>query len=146
MTTVTDNNAPVLRLHHHGLAVREFRPALSLYEALGYACSPVVIDRGQNVELILCWPPTGPGVELIRPVDAMSPVGGMLQDRNEMLYHVCYEVSDFTAAVVWVRSISRITCIKEPLPAPLFDGRRVAFYHIAGIGIVELLEAEICRQ
>jgi hypothetical protein len=31
-------------------------------------------------------------------------------------------------------------CISEPKPAPLFGGRPVSFYNVAGIGLIEILE------
>lgn len=58
-----------------------------------------------------------------------------------IIYHLCYETNDLTAALAELAAAGlRPLCISPPTPAPLFGGRPVSFYNVGGLGLVEILE------
>lgn len=65
----------------------------------------------------------------------------MVQKRPEgIIYHVCYETEDLVAALASLDAAgNRVVCISPPMPAPLFGDRHVSFYHVVGIGLIEIL-------
>lgn len=133
---------PALAFHHLGLAVRQPEPTMASLEALGYRCSEIVTDPEQNVRLVMCSHPTSPAVEIISPTDTVGPLGGILRWGGTSIYHLCYETPDVERAVAQMANGSRVTRVVAPKPAVLFGGRKVSFYHVPALGLVELLEAE----
>lgn len=129
----------ILALHHFGCVVRDLARAAQFYARLGYQCSAPVQDPGQQAELVLCSAPGRPTLELVRPLDPAAPVAAVLKRENETLYHTCYEVEDLETALAALRTTHRVLLIRAPLPAPLFGGRAVAFYYVAGVGLCEFL-------
>ena len=54
----------------------------------------IIYDPLQNVELVLCTFNNFPTVELVKPYNSKSPINNYLKKNDEMIYHVCYEISD----------------------------------------------------
>ncbi len=131
-----------LTFHHFGLAVRRPGEARTFVAALGYALGEPVFDPNQNVHLQLCTHTTHPVVEIIWPGDTPGPVDKLTQRHTSgIIYHVCYETGDLSAALASLESARiRVICISPPAAAPLFGGRKVSFYNIGGMGLVEILE------
>lgn len=129
-----------MNFHHLGLAVFSFEPALGFFKRLSYRISDRVSDPLQNVELILCTSPVQPDVELIRPVNDLSPVFPFLKRNQEMIYHSCYQVDSIEKALKENFKGMRLLPVSPPKPAILFDNYPVAFYFVKGLGLVELLE------
>ena len=130
-----------LQLHHIGLATSEFDAALRWYGDLGYVCSAEACDPQQGVELRLLENSLGaPRVELIKPLTDRSPVSRYLRRIGSCIYHTCYEVQSLEESLERIRERQRVIPISEPVPAILFHGRRVSFWQVAGVGLLELLE------
>lgn len=132
---------PDLTFHHVGLAVRSPEAALRFLSMLGYTLGPPVRDVLQNVHLTMCRHPSLPAVEIVAPTEAIGPLAGILARADEMAYHLCYETPDIRQVVqAWRADGVRVTTASMPKPAILFDNRLVAFYHVEGFGLVELLQ------
>jgi catechol 2,3-dioxygenase-like lactoylglutathione lyase family enzyme len=131
-----------LKFHHFGLAVRRPDEARKFVSALGYSLGGFVFDPAQNVHLQLCTHPAHPAVEIIWPGDTTGPVDKLAQRHaSGIIYHLCYETDDLPAALKALEENGlRALCISSPTPAPLFGGRPVSFYNVAGIGLIEILE------
>ena len=99
--------------------------------------------NSQNVNLAMCHHATEPALELIWPGTGAGPVDGLIQRHaSGIVYHACYETSDLAAALAALEAAGvKIVCVSEPKPAPLFDGRKVSFYNVLGMGLIEILEA-----
>ena len=134
----------VLKFHHFGLAVRRPDEARALLSALGYQIGEPVLDAAQNVHLALCVHGSEPAVEIIWPGGANGPVDKLIQRHaSGIVYHLCFETGNISAALSHLeRSGCRVVCISPPTPAPLFAGRKVSFYNIVGLGLIEILERD----
>ena len=130
-----------IRFHHYGLAVNGFENALKFHINLGYVCSKPIVDELQKVELIMCDKEGFPSVELVKPVNEESPINTYLKKNSEIIYHVCYEVEDSEVDVKKLFSENRAICVSKPKPAILFNNRKVSFYYVKDIGLIEVLEA-----
>lgn len=129
-----------IKFHHFGLALKEFEVALRFYRNLDYDVSKPIVDRIQNVELIMCTSKIFPSVELIKPINKKSPINNYLSKNNEIIYHTCYEIEDHKKGLEKLFLKNRAICISKPKPAILFDGRLVSFYYIKDVGIIEILQ------
>jgi methylmalonyl-CoA/ethylmalonyl-CoA epimerase len=101
-----------------------------------------VLDRGQNVHLMLCTHETEPEIEIIWPGDSQGPIDGLTQRHPAgIIYHICYATDDLAAALAALEKAGlRVVCVSPPKPALLFGGRKVSFYNVIGIGLIEILE------
>jgi methylmalonyl-CoA/ethylmalonyl-CoA epimerase len=137
-----EETLPGFTLHHMGVAVRDFEPALAFYkEALGLrVVSGPFDDPIQKVSVIFL---SGPGagnvsIELIRPLNEDSPLNGYLK-KEIGAYHLCYEVPDVVRAVADLRAKNCLT-IAAPAPAVAFGGRKIAWCFTPTRHLIELLE------
>lgn len=131
-----------LQFHHFGLAVRRPAEARAFVQALGYEPAEQVFDPAQNVNLQMCYHPAQPAVEIIWPGPTPGPVN-KLNQRNPagIIYHLCYATNDLAAALDQLAAAGlQPVCISPPTPALLFGGRKVSFYNVLGMGLVEILE------
>jgi methylmalonyl-CoA/ethylmalonyl-CoA epimerase len=135
-------NNPHLGFHHFGLAVRRPDAARIFVATLGYRTGEAVFDPAQNVHLQLCTHETQPAVEIIWPGDTTGPVEKLTERHAAgIIYHVCYETDNLAAALTqFAEAKLRLVCISPPTPTPLFGGRKVSFYNLIGIGLIEILE------
>lgn len=142
MSPSAELSGPHLVFHHFGLAVRRPREAELFLAALGYRMGEAIHDPGQNVRLKMCTHATEPDVEIIWPGDTPGPIDGMIQRHSSgIIYHLCYVTDNLTAALEALEKAGlRVVCVSSPQPAPLFGGRKVSFYNVVGIGLMEILE------
>lgn len=131
-----------LTFHHLGLAVQHPHEAVTFLRGLGYTVGEAVFDAEQNVNLVMCTQARGPAVEIIYPGGGDGPVDSLVgRHAKGIVYHACYETADLEASLAALDQIgTRATCVTPPKPAALFGGRKVSFYNIAGMGLVEILE------
>jgi methylmalonyl-CoA/ethylmalonyl-CoA epimerase len=79
-------------------------------------------------------------LELIAPASGPSNVNTAIKNCGEGPVHLCFETPDLDATIAWVRSAGWLV-FKQPLPAPLFGGKRVAFAIVNNGMIFEFVEA-----
>lgn len=140
---MTDSSSSTFKnFHHLGVAVKDFSKATLFYQSLGYQSLGPIEDKIQNVELLFLSSPlsTSPNIELVKPINAQSPVNTYLKTMNEAFYHTCYEVTSVHEAFNQMKKEFNTICISPPKPAILFNNRLVSFYYLKDIGLVELLE------
>ena len=139
-----------MKFHHFGLAVRTPEPSRALLETLGYAIGEPVYDGNQKVWVQMCVPRNAlstlasslPDVEIIYSTETGGPLHNHLRSADESIYHICFESESIEAALNIFRSSgNRVLRVSAAKPAPLFGGRLVAFYHVQGLGLVEILGA-----
>ena len=131
-----------LRFHHLGLAVRQPEPALRFLKGLGYEIGEPVFDSRQNVNLVMCAHETMPDVEVICPAQGESPIDGILQRHDAMIYHSCFVTENLEVSLdAMTQAGHRLFCVSPPTEAVLFRGRRVSFHRVRGFGTIEIIEA-----
>jgi methylmalonyl-CoA/ethylmalonyl-CoA epimerase len=131
-----------LKFHHFGLAVRRPEQAMTFARNLGYTIGEPVFDPEQNVHLAMCEHKTEPALELIWPGNLKGPIDALVQRHaSGIIYHACY-VTENLAGALGAFEANGVTpiCVSPPKPAVLFKGKRVSFYNIPGVGLVEILE------
>jgi FkbH-like protein len=131
-----------MKLHHVGIGVPSISMAIDYYRAVLQMepTGSIVFDRLQDAKLVMLQGPGGgPGIELIEPGSADSPVAG--QARRGGIAHTCFEVENVDTEINRLREAGALV-VREPMPAALFGGRRVAFLYLKGGHLVELVEAE----
>ena len=134
--------SPLLKFHHLGLAVRKPEPAMAFLAAQGYRIGETLFDQEQNVNAAIGTHETEPAVEIIWPGHTPGPIDRLVQRHAAgIIYHLCYETKDLAGALAGLELAGlNVICVSPPKPAPLFGGRRVSFYNLVGIGLVEILE------
>jgi len=133
----------VIAFHHIGLLTGQPEEAIKRLQALNYLPGEVVFDPLQEVELCMCIGQSGePSIEIITPTKKNNSLSNLLKRRNDYMYHVCFTTPSFAQGLeaLTVLDADRVFEITPPKPAVLFDGAKVAFYSVPGLGLVELLE------
>jgi hypothetical protein len=131
-----------LTFHHLGLAVRKPDVAQAFLSRLGYRIGAMLYDPIQNVHLGLCEHPAMPAVEIICPAEGKGPIDRYLQQHKEgLVYHMCFAAADLSAAVAALKADTDVRAVfwAEPQEAVLFQGRKIVFCIINGMGLIELL-------
>ena len=132
-----------LTFHHVGLAVENTEPATRFLAGLRYEIGPMVYDPQQNVNLRMCAHQLMPDVEIISRATGKSPLDKLLSARREgLIYHLCYTSRnlEITLQTLEAEKELRVLTISKPKEAVLFNGRRVSFHLITGIGLIEILD------
>lgn len=131
-----------MKLHHVGIVVDDIELGIQRYKAMfGFVpVSAVVDDPVQKVSVVLLSGSEAGSVpvELIAPLTDDSTVSNILKG-NMRLYHLCFLVEDIEEALKNFRSNGAII-ISGPVPADLFEGKKIAFVYTPDKYVVELLE------
>lgn len=128
-----------MKFHHFGIACRDFKNPKIFYKLLNYSISKEVYDEIQNVKLVFCKSIIYPNVELIRPVNKKSPINNFLKMSETSIYHTCYSTKKNEKQVMEIFKKQKIIKISRPQPAVLFNNKKVVFYYIKKVGIIEIL-------
>ena len=115
------------RVDHIGVAVEDLDAAIALHvEAYGMGVAHREVIEEQGVEAVLL--DVGENhVELLRPLNAETPVGRFLSKRGPGLHHVAYQVTDVQATLDTLRD--RGLRLIDEAPRTGIRGSRVAFLH-----------------
>jgi catechol 2,3-dioxygenase-like lactoylglutathione lyase family enzyme len=132
-----------LSFHHLGLAVQDPQAAAHFLTGLGYRIGPMMLDPLQNVHLAMCTHDAMPDVEIISPAEDKGPLDKLLAAHKEgLVYHMCYTSKDLARSLDALESDEglRLFTISPPKEAILFGGKRVSFYMVAGVGLIEIID------
>jgi hypothetical protein len=126
--------------HHFGLAVRSPASAFQYLKTIGYREGLEVFDPLQRVNVAMRHHVEMPDVEVIWPGTGPSPIDNLIERNGSMIYHLCYLASEADRALAALTAAGlRIRTISSPQPAVLFGGKRVSFYYIDGVGLIEII-------
>src|SRR5262245_11039393 len=131
-----------MRLHHVAYVTQNVeKKAAQLTDLLGFRpAGPVVVDPIQGVRIQFMKMGDSGLLELLEPHGEKSPVQRHLQ-KGGGLYHLCFEVDDLDATLQRLRDTGGAVVVREPVPAPAIDNRRVAFVVTASRDLIEFVEA-----
>src|SRR5579863_3838636 len=124
----------MMRFHHIGVACRDIGEEIARISRIHdiVAQTSVVNDPEQDAQVVMLTLSDGTLMELVA-----GPQVETLVKKNIGLYHLCFEVADIQSEIDrMVGEGARL--IVPPKPAALFNGRTVAFLHVA-YGLIELL-------
>ena len=128
-----------MKFHHFGIACKDFESLKLFYSKQNYSIGEEVYDSIQNVNLVFCKSTIHPNVELIKPFNKKSPLNNFLKFSETSIYHLCYATKKSEKQVLDFFKNQKIIKISGPDPAILFNYKKVAFYYIKNVGIIEIL-------
>ena len=146
MTTATGVSRPNtwgLDFHHLGLATKDPEAAAHFLSGLGYQIGPSIMDPLQNVRARMCAHEQMPRVEIISPSDSAGPLDKLLSAHKDgLVYHMCFTCADLDQSLDALESDERLRVhsISPPTEGVLFGGKRVSFYLVEGVGLIEIIE------
>jgi Glyoxalase/Bleomycin resistance protein/Dioxygenase superfamily len=143
MTADLSPNRWGLAFHHLGLSAKDPKAAALFLTRLGYRIGPMVFDPLQNVRLAMCAHDQMPDVEIISPAEGPGPLDKLLATHKEgLVYHMCYTCPDLDRWLDALESDDRLSVrsISPPTEAILFAGKRVSFYLVEGVGLIEIID------
>jgi methylmalonyl-CoA/ethylmalonyl-CoA epimerase len=123
------------RFHHVGLAVKSIRSVSP--------SSEIFIEKTQGVSLAFIQL-GGITVELLEPLGDDSPIARSLRSGVKLL-HLAYEVPDLEEALETCRPAG-FHRLGPPVPAPVFDNRKIVWVFSKEFGLFELVERDRRRQ
>jgi methylmalonyl-CoA epimerase len=131
-----------MRLHHVAYVTQNLeQKAAHLAGLLGFrAAGEPVVDAVQGVRIQFMDMGDGGLLELMEPYGEKSPVQRHLQ-KGGGLFHLCFEVDDLDGTLQRLRESGEAVVVREPVPAPAIDQRRVAFVVTADRDLIEFMEA-----
>lgn len=131
-------------IHHIGIAVESIEDSITYYtDFLGMQQeTDIILDEIQKVRVVLLQPnkdsTNSTRIELIEEAGTPSPITKILKSNNRM-YHFCLEVESIDDKLETAREHGSII-IQKPVPAKLFDGRKIAFIFTPDRYIIEILQ------
>jgi Glyoxalase/Bleomycin resistance protein/Dioxygenase superfamily len=146
MSVFYSQNKWDLAFHHLGLAVKAPQAAARFLAGLGYKAGKMIFDPLQNVHLGLWTHKQMPDVEIICPAEGKGPLDKLLSDHKDgLIYHVCYTSKNLARSLEALQSDEdlRLFTISSPKEAVLFGGKRVSFYLVAGVGLIEIIDEAV---
>ncbi len=127
----------VLGIDHVGYAVKDINHAKEKFKVLGYQFSESKVDDLRRVNVSIGRVGAFK-IELISPIEIVSPVGGYLSKVGSTPYHICYSVNDIDESISKLCSQGFTQLGKPDLSVPLSG--IVCFLYSLDIGLIELIE------
>jgi len=130
-------------IDHVAIAVTDLDIAIADFSAQ-YGAEPIsreiIADQGVEEAMIAVG---GSHIQLLRPLDADSPVGRFLAKRGEGLHHVALAVPDLDMALAHLRDGG--ARLVDEMPRIGGSGNRIAFVHPAAFAgtLIELVEVKV---
>jgi methylmalonyl-CoA/ethylmalonyl-CoA epimerase len=106
--------------------------------------SEIIHDPIQKVKVVLLGyndnDSQPPFLELVEPFGESSPVTRFLKNNN-LIYHYCIETPDISASLETARR-NKSLIVQRPVPAKLFNNRRIAWILTPDKYLIEFLEMD----
>jgi len=129
----------MIKVHHIGYAVKDISKSLKMFIDLGYELkNEIVKDIKRKVEIVFVQN-NNYLVELISPLDDVSPINNYLNKIGSSPYHICYETKEIEQTITNLRK-QRYLIVEKPSEAIAINNQRVAFLYHPNYGLLELLE------
>lgn len=130
-----------MRLHHVAYVTRNVEEkAAQLTTMFGFRpTGPVSIDPVQGVRYQFMKTGDDGLVELLEPHGEKSPIQRHL-DNGGGLFHICYEIDDLDVTLQHLRDTGEAVVVRDPVPAPAFEQRRIAFVVTKDRELIEFVE------
>jgi methylmalonyl-CoA/ethylmalonyl-CoA epimerase len=127
------------RFHHVGLACRSIDKELASLGGLGYSAAGERFSDPRQGITGLFVEGIGPRLELLEPLEGSTVLDPWLGGGGRM-YHLAYEVKDMDGSIA-AAAQARARLVSDPVPAVVYEGRRIAFLLLGARLLIELIEA-----
>lgn len=128
------------RFHHLGIACSRIDAEAVPWLALGY--TPEGADFQDPIQQVhgrfLVGP--GPRLELLAPLGPDAPIARTIA-RGTKIYHQAFTAENFGRTIAAFQELG-YKRTAGPVSAVGFGGRRIAFFLLANMNLVEIIEAE----
>lgn len=125
-----------MKIDHIAIAVKDIDEAINKWSIFIKERPTVKIVESEGVKLFFVEG-EGTKIEIISPLDELSPISNFLKKRGEGLHHICIQVEDFDKFKKEIEK-RNIQIVKEGTG---YDGRRILFCHPSSFNSV-LLEVK----
>lgn len=118
------------KIDHIGIAVRDLRAALAVYETV-LGLEPSAVEEVPGFKTRVAMVSVGESrLEFLEPMADDSPIARFIEKRGEGIHHVCFQVEDITAELHRLKT-ERVRLVDES-PRPGTGGCLIAFLHPSG--------------
>jgi hypothetical protein len=134
-----------MEFHHLALLTGRADQAVQNLTALGYQVGELIHCPFQKARLALADHPLNfPRLEIVAPDPDNDGLKSLLSHKGDYMYHQCFTAPDPAAVLAGLENRGvRVRLVAPPMPATLFCGRKVSFHAVEGLGLIELLEADL---
>lgn len=130
-----------VKIHHIGIAVKDISKALKIYSLLVDTKNIKIEDVPADGVKIAFIEIGESKIELLEPLNSMSPVAKFLEKRGEGMHHIAIEVDNMEEKMMLLKK-NGVRLIDEN-PRQGSEGLLVAFIHPDSTGGVLI---ELCRR
>ena len=132
-----------MKFHHYGLLVSDIDTSIDRFKSFNYEMVIKDKDELQQAELSILENKHS-RIELVCPFADNESLNKLLRNKSDNGYHLCFEVQDIDLTCKELQKNKIVLYeFSKPKPAKIFQQRRVAFYYINGMGLIEFLESGI---
>ena len=132
-----------MKFHHYGLIVSDIDTSIDRFKSFNYEMVIKDKDELQQAELSILENKHS-RIELVCPFADNESLNKLLRNKSDNGYHLCFEVQDIDLTCKELKKNKIVLYeFSKPKPAKIFQQRRVAFYYINGMGLIEFLESGI---
>ena len=113
------------KLHHFGLALKNFDISKKFYRSLGYKISREYLDHSQGVKIVFARQKINPQLNLFHHLEIV--LNKIIFKRfDEVIYHTCYEFNNKEALNILQKNLMQ--SVLSPRPAKIFKNKKISFY------------------
>ncbi len=116
-----------MKIHHIGIAVKDISKALRIYSLLVDTKNIRIEDVPADGVKIAFIEIGESKIELLEPLNSMSPVAKFLEKRGEGMHHIAIEVDNLKEKIMLLKK-NGVRLIDEN-PRPGSEGLLIAFIH-----------------
>lgn len=130
-----------VKFNHLGYAVWESDIGIARMKLKGASVEiNKTIDKSMGVEMTMMKMKDGLNIELIAPLSERAPCVSFLEHNDEAPYHICWEINYIEAIeYVLIKNKIKFNQIIRDEKSNLFPERKVYFYFVDGIGLIEFI-------
>ena len=125
-------------IDHIGYAVHDILKTAQYYVEGGWSLSNMYEETIQNTKIAFLTKSGQPTIELVSPLDGVSPVDNILKHNGVSPYHMCYVVDDMMAAVEELYE-EGFKPLFMPVRTIAMDNREICYLHHMELGAIEIV-------
>ncbi len=129
----------LIEMDHIGYAVKDIEKSAALYVAAGWELSPIYEEQLQHTKIAFLKKKGMTTIELVSPLEGVSPVDNILRAQGVAPYHVCYVVEDVWEAVEDLYE-EGFKPLFMPVESVAMENRKICYLYHLDVGYIEIVE------